>query len=354
MTTKKTRIGIIGVGTIGKEILKRSIEHPEILIVGVADTSGVIFDSKGFGNGDIKSILEHKKDDKQLKELKNYDYLPESLDLISILPDILVDVTASQTYKILYDAVKVTNVISSNKIPFSDTSMNDFKSIFQRAKENNKIIDIGTTVGAGLQFPNLMKLFPDGVRRMTGCFSGTMNYLSQRINEGSPLSQALKEAMSPPRNYAEPDPRIDLFGKDFSRKLVILARINGSTVGLENVQIKSLISNDLEKVSLEKFFQELPSYDSKIQSIVENANGQGNALWYLGNANFIDEKYTIGFQQVPLTDNVVSSKESENVVQIFPRKWRSPCTIIGPGAGPPETVSGILSGIKLISERDQR
>jgi homoserine dehydrogenase len=45
------------------------------------------------------------------------------------------------------------------------------------------------------------------------------------------------------------------------------------------------------------------------------------------------------------------SRESDNVLRFYPVGWRRPVTIMGPGAGPPETVTGILAGLGRVRER---
>jgi len=55
--------------------------------------------------------------------------------------------------------------------------------------------------------------------------SGTLSYIFNSLNAGTPFSTAVLEAQK--RGYTEPDPRIDLSGTDVARKLLILIREAG-------------------------------------------------------------------------------------------------------------------------------
>ncbi len=61
--------------------------------------------------------------------------------------------------------------------------------------------------------------------KIEAVFSGTLNYIFNKISADIPFSKTIKMAQE--ERYSEPDPRIDLSGKDVIRKLVILAREAG-------------------------------------------------------------------------------------------------------------------------------
>jgi len=186
---------------------------------------------------------------------------------------------------------------------------------------------------------------------VTGCLSGTMNYLSQRLNEGRPLSVALREAMSAPRNYAEPDPRDDLGGEDFARKLVIIGRMCGGEVDRGWVVVEDLIPEELRDVPVEEFMAGLSGLDAEMRARVGAANRVGLVSWYMGTVDLESDVYSVGFENVAMDDMMARSRESDNVVRFYPVGWRRPVTIMGPGAGPPETVTGILAGLGRVRER---
>lgn len=73
--------------------------------------------------------------------------------------------------------------------------------------------------------------------------------------------------------------------------------------------------------------------------------------WYLGTANLQRDEYSISFKGVPLGDSITKARESDNVLKLVPRGWRRAVTIIGPGAGPHETMTGLIYGLHAISKK---
>jgi aspartokinase/homoserine dehydrogenase 1 len=298
--------------------------------------------------------LELKGSGGGLSDLEgDHDLSKSMLDVLKGMEvDALVDVTAAETYDLLYEALGDAHVVTSNKVPVADSSYPEFRKLMDRAEDEGRILDIGTTAGAGLRVPDLVeRLGCDGFERVTGCLSGTMNYLSQRLNEGRPLSVALREAMSEPRNYAEPDPRDDLGGEDFARKLVIIGRMCGGEVDRSWVVVEDLVPEELRDVPVEEFMAGLSGLDAEMRGRVGAANRAGMVSWYLGTVDLESDVYSVGFENVAMDDMMARSRESDNVVRFYPVGWRRPVTIMGPGAGPPETVTGILAGLGRVRER---
>ena len=89
------------------------------------------------------------------------------------------------------------------------------------------------TVGAGLPvITTLRDLIRTGdqVLKIEGVLSGTLSYLFNSFGDGKPFSSIVRQARE--QGYTEPDPRDDLSGTDFARKLIILAREMGLSLEL--------------------------------------------------------------------------------------------------------------------------
>jgi aspartokinase/homoserine dehydrogenase 1 len=83
-------------------------------------------------------------------------------------------------------------------------------------------------VGAGLPIISTMNNLTnsgDHILKIEAVLSGTLNFIFNTLNSNIPFSKAV--LMAKEYGYSEPDPRIDLSGKDCVRKLVILAREAG-------------------------------------------------------------------------------------------------------------------------------
>jgi len=357
LTKNGVRISLLGVGKVGRELIERTSDNPGFRYVALGDRSGIIVDDKGFSTKKLRDVIKLKENGKQVKDRKNqycfYEGMHEALSYSDV--DVLVDVSDAQTYDILVKALDLTHVVTSNKSPIADCSNAQFKELKLKARKNQKILDIGATVGAGMRIPDLISgLAVDGIENVSGCLSGTMNYISQRINEGASISVAVREAMEPPRCYTEPDPRVDLSGGDFAKKLVIIGRICNKEVDRDMVNIEDMVPNELRALSIREFLEALPVLDTVFKERISDAGKKGKAMWFLGTADIVENEYRVGFEEVSADDQIAKSRESDNALKIFPKNWRRPMMITGPGAGVPETVTGLMAGLqKVYDAHDQ-
>jgi homoserine dehydrogenase len=351
MLAEKMRIAVLGIGSIGRELLKRTMWDTSFSYIALGDTSGVIFREDGFTRKELDKIIKLKECGGSLKDFKDDIEHTGSIEDIfgKIVLDTFVDVTASQTYDLIHEALGHAHVITANKIPLADVSFQKFEALFLRARNEERKLDYGTTVGAGMRIPDVIKgIGSDGVNKLTGCLSGTMNYVSQRLNEGQFFSTAIREAMEPTRRYTEPDPRIDIGGMDFARKLVILSRICGKPVEIGMIDIEDLLPAHLKHMSLKGFLDNLEDLDSDMRKRFDQVKKKRKVSWFIGTADLKNERYSIGFEDLSKGDPITKAKESDNVFKFLPRGWRRSVTLIGPGAGPTETVTGLTHGLHII------
>ena len=351
--TEPVRVALLGVGNIGRALLKLTRKNPQFKFVALGDTSGAVAKEKGFTDGEIAETIRLKESGGRIRDhngsVEHYGGMDEALG--NIYMDALVDVTASQTFDLLHRALGYASVVTANKIPIADVSYRKYESLVTKAKDQGNILDIGPTVGAGMRIPDVITgMGSYGVDRLTGCLSGTMSFISQRLNQGETLSGAVREAMEPPRSYTEPDPRVDLGGLDFGRKLVILARICGMGIGLRDVDIQDLVPPHLKELPLDEFLESMGDLDHALGTRFGDARMQGNVVWYVGSADLNEKKFTIGFEEFPASDPNASSRDSDNVLKLYPKGWARPVSVIGPGAGPTETASGLIRGLLNVGE----
>jgi len=351
MMAEAVRIGLLGVGTIGRELIRRTSGNPRFRYVALGDTSGVIARKNPFTKKELDDIIRLKDSGGHLEDFGGHEHYERCEDSIGCYEvDAFVDATDAQTYDFLYDTLEHANVLVSNKIPIADVSYSSFRKLVSKARDEGRTLDFGTTVGAGMRIPDVVSsMGSDGLERLTGCLSGTMNYVSHRVNEGRPLSTSIREAMEPPRCYAEPDPRVDLGGEDFARKLVIIGRACGKGVERDMVDVESLIPDRLSGLPVEEFLDRLDELDPEMRTRVTEANREGRMCWYLCAADLQRDEYAIGFEEVPMGDPITRARESDNVLKLVPSGWRRAVTIIGPGAGPHETVTGLIYGLHSVS-----
>ena len=100
----------------------------------------------------------------------------------------------------------------------------------------------------------------DHILKLEAVLSGTLNYIFNTISADIPFSEAIH--MAKEAGYAEPDPRIDLSGKDVIRKLVILAREAGYPVEQADVKRNLFIPEKYFEGSLEDFWKNIKDTDA--------------------------------------------------------------------------------------------
>ncbi|MDQ3038663.1 MAG: bifunctional aspartate kinase/homoserine dehydrogenase I, partial [Pseudomonadota bacterium] len=104
------------------------------------------------------------------------------------------------------------------------------------------------TVGAGLPvISTLRDLLDTGdeLVAIDGILSGTLAWLFNKFDGSKPFSDLVREAHA--LGYTEPDPRDDLSGLDFARKMLILAREIGLPTEIDDIQIQPILPENCLK-----------------------------------------------------------------------------------------------------------
>lgn len=198
-----------------------------------------------------------------------------------------------------------------------------------------------TTVAAGL--PVLRTLADlvetgDEVERIEGVFSGTLGAVLDRVHAGATLSEAVATAVA--AGLCEPDPQVDLSGVDVGRKALILARAAGLADGWNEVE------DDVEPLvppgggSLSALLQR---EGPRLARAARAATRRNRRLTYL--AVVEPGRRRVSLQALPADHPCAQARGADNVVRIFTRRYRSPLTVAGPGAGPDVTAAGVRADL---------
>jgi aspartokinase/homoserine dehydrogenase 1 len=183
----------------------------------------------------------------------------------------------------------------------------------------------------------------DEVLKIEGVLSGTLSYIFNTFDGVKPFSQVVREAHA--RGYTEPDPRDDLSGMDVGRKLVILAREMGMEIELEDVEVESLVPEDLRGASVEEYFDNLSRHDAAVAERLNAARARGEVLRYVGTIEQ-DGRVSASLRPYPLAHPFASLSESDNVVSFRTQRYDvQPMIVRGPGAGPAVTAAGVFADL---------
>ena len=237
---------ICGVGTVGGKLIEQiRQQYHELMetrrlklnVVGICSSKNAIFTRDGIN-------LENYREQLKASEPSNINHMRDEVLKMNIFNSVFVDCTASKEVSDLYQTFLEHNihVIAANKLAASG-SYDDYIKLKQTALRRGVKFRFETNVGAGLPIIgtiNDLKNSGDQILKIEAVLSGTLNYIFNTISEDIPFSETVRKAKE--EGYSEPDPRIDLSGKDVIRKLVILTREAGYKVEQEDVE-KNLFSS---------------------------------------------------------------------------------------------------------------
>ena len=154
--------------------------------------------------------------------------------------------------------------------------------------------------------------------------------------------------MAKEAGFAEPDPRIDLSGKDVIRKLVILAREAGFKVEQADVLKNLFIPDKFFAGSLDDFWMNVPELDAEFEQKRQALTAQ-NKRWRFV-AKMENGDCSVGLQEVDSLHPFFDLQGSNNIILITTERYNEfPMMIKGYGAGAGVTAAGVFSDIMSIA-----
>ncbi|MEL6843894.1 MAG: bifunctional aspartate kinase/homoserine dehydrogenase I, partial [Bacteroidota bacterium] len=206
-----------------------------------------------------------------------------------------------------------------------------------------------TNVGAGLPvLTTLNDLINSGDRilRIEGVLSGSLSFIFNSFAAGKRFSEIVQEARE--RGFTEPDPRVDLSGKDVGRKLLILARESGLAMEAAEIDIQNILPESCVKAkTVDEFMDALASADDHFEGLRAAAEANGKVLRFI--ATLEGEKAFISLQEVDESNPFFNLSGSDNMIVFTSERYKErPLVIKGPGAGAEVTAAGVFAEILRI------
>jgi aspartokinase/homoserine dehydrogenase 1 len=206
-----------------------------------------------------------------------------------------------------------------------------------------------TNVGAGLPIIgtiNDLLNSGDKILRIEAVLSGTLNFIFNTISHEIPFSETVRLAKE--KGYSEPDPRIDLCGKDVIRKLVILTREAGYQVEQDDVEKHLFMPDSFFEGSIEDFWSNLPTLDSDFEArrqVLETENKRWRFV-----AKMEGGKTSVSLEAVDQRHPFYGLEGSNNIVLLTTERYKEyPMLIQGYGAGASVTAAGVFANIMSIA-----
>ena len=343
---------ICGVGTVGGSLLEQIHHQQEKLmrelrlklnVVGIASSNKAIFTREGI---DLNTYR------KQLAEAPQSDIfrLRDEIIGMNIFNSVFIDCTASAEVAGLYaDFLEHNiNVVAANKIAASSDYAN-YRRLKQIAQKRGVKFLFETNVCAGLPIIrtiNDLHNSGDKILRIEAVLSGTLNFIFNTISKDIPFSETVR--MAKEEGYSEPDPRIDLSGKDVIRKLVILAREAGYEISQEDVEAKLFIPQSFFDGTIDEFWKNLPSLDADFEERRKELE-KDNKVWRFV-AKLENGKASVSLQEFESNHSFYVLEGSNNSVLLTTERYREyPMLIQGYGAGASVTAAGVFADIMSLA-----
>jgi aspartokinase/homoserine dehydrogenase 1 len=131
---------------------------------------------------------------------------------------------------------------------------------------------------------------------------------------------------------------------DVARKALILARMLGWRIELEDVQLKGLFPEEMSSLAVEEFLGEIRSLDEEYAALAKRAGAEGKALRYA--ATIAEAQCKVGMEAFSVHHPLGQLVGVDQLLAIHSR-WYDPLPLViqGRGAGADATAAGVLSDI---------
>lgn len=343
---------LCGVGTVGSSLIAQLSSQREKLmeerglklkVVGIASGHHAIFDREGIELSNYRELLA-------ASEPSNIQRLRNEVIGMNIFNSVFVDCTASVEVAGLYQEFLEHNisVVAANKEAAS-ADYATYEKLKSTARRRGVKFLFETNVGAGLPIIrtiNDLLNSGDKILKIEAVLSGTLNYIFNKISADIPFSKTVQ--MAKEEGYSEPDPRVDLSGKDVIRKLVILARESGYQIEQTEVEKHLFVPDKFFEGTLDEFWAALPSLDAGFEErrkVLESENKRWRFV-----SKYENGKASVALCEVEMQHPFYNLEGSNNIILLTTERYKEyPMLIQGYGAGAAVTAAGVFADIMSVA-----
>jgi aspartokinase/homoserine dehydrogenase 1 len=344
-------IGLIGPGVVGGALLDQLASQVQRLardfkldlrVRGIATTKQMHLAKSEIALANWRDAMKSASEPADLARFAEHvhaDHLPHA---------IIIDCSASAEIAKCYPdwLAAGIHVVTPNK-KANTLEMAFYDRLHDSRRNGGAHYLYEATVGAGLpviQTLRDLRETGDEIRRIEGILSGTLAYLFNVWDGSQPFSTIVRDAKA--KGYTEPDPRDDLSGVDFARKIVILGREMGLRLEMSDVQLEGLVPPVLSNCGVDEFLARLPEFDAPMLKRLEAARARGKVLRYVGTLDAATCKATVGLVELDRSHTFANINLTDNVVRFTTSRYnQNPLVVQGPGAGPEVTAGGVFADL---------
>lgn len=343
---------LCGVGTVGSSLIAQLAQQSEKLkkerglklkVVGIASGHNAMFDREGISLENCREQLAHSAP-------SDLNRLRDEVIGMNIFNSVFVDCTASSDVAGLYQEFLEHNisVVAANKAAAS-SDYATYQKLKSTARKRGVKFLFETNVGAGLPIIRTMNDLlnsGDKILKIEAVLSGTLNFIFNKISADVPFSETVRLAKE--EGYSEPDPRVDLSGKDVIRKLVILAREAGYRIEQSDVEKHLFVPDSFFRGTLDEFWKNLPSLDADFERRRRVLESEGKRWRFV--SRYENGKASVELCEVGREHPFYTLEGSNNIILLTTERYKEyPMQIQGYGAGAGVTAAGVFADIMSIA-----
>lgn len=347
---KKTlHVFCVGTGQIGSTLFKQLHSHADFLkrnndlqvkVIGICNSRKMLIDPEGICLGEWDIRLN------QGVNARLSEFVSE-MKRLNLPNCVFIDNTASAEPVSFYEEILNDSIslVTCNKIGNS-SSYDQYRRLKDAARKHGVDFYYETNVGAGLPIVRTLRdlmVSGDRISKIEAILSGTISFIFNHFKGDANFHDVVKLAQE--KGFTEPDPRDDLNGTDFVRKMVILARDAGHAIEVEDVDVECLLPPACtEARSVPEFYAQLQASHSYFDRLKQEAAEMGKVLRYIGKLE--DGKVEISLQMVDETHPFYMLSDSDNIISFTTDRYIDrPMVVKGPGAGAEVTAAGVFADL---------
>lgn len=331
--SEPTTLALAGVGDVGRALLARLADgRRPVRVVAACDTGGATVDDHGL---DPAELLEAKCTQASVREGPGRERGWDAPTLAARAPaDVLVQLTPTDLGDPSGSLATIEAALASGKQVV--TAAKDALACapsriraLERAHEG-RVHHSAAVAGSVPVLETLQAAFAgDRVRRVEGLLNGSTTYVLSRMADGDRREAALSQAREV--GLLEADPTLDLSGRDAGAKAALLHQaVYGSTCSLAEVDVQGVASID--------------------EAACRSARRSGFALRLLARVD--EDGARVGPVEVPQESPFALDGPRACLRVVL--DGAGSIVLEGPGAGPRETASAVLSDVLGAAGNDGR
>ena len=347
-TVKQVNLFILGPGNVGSKLLGQLAKQQQHLleklglqvhVVAIANSRHCLVNEAGLD-------LTAWPDELGAAPAQSLEEFTRLIIARNLRNSIFVDVTANPAAASCYPALleRSIAVVACNKVAAS-ADYASYARLKSLSKEFNASFLFETNVGAGLPVIgtlNDLTRSGDVVRRLEAVLSGTLNFVFNNYDGTRPFADVVRQAQA--EGYTEPDPRLDLSGRDVARKILILAREAGEVMEAHDVNIETFLPSACLEGDVEAFYTQLAAHEAHFRALYDAAATAGTRLKFV--ARYAEGRAAAGLQQIAPGHDLYDLRGKDNVVLFYTDRYvEQPLVVKGAGAGAEVTASGVFADI---------